>query len=104
MRALYCCQHRHPPTASAATLLSCSHHTMASMEPTQISAAAVTALNTMHIIQQYMQNQNLQKQASRRWQRGEETDEDMDIDFSQSTVCNNVDILVAMGQAHAMEH
>ncbi|CAM5076851.1 unnamed protein product [Natator depressus] len=32
------------------------------MEPTQIIVAVVTALNTMRIIQQYMQNQNLQKQ------------------------------------------
>ncbi|EMP35341.1 Protein diaphanous like protein 1 [Chelonia mydas] len=34
----------------------------ASLEPAQITAAVMTVLNTTHIIQQYMQNQNLQKQ------------------------------------------
>ncbi|EMP24573.1 hypothetical protein UY3_18362 [Chelonia mydas] len=72
-----------------------------SMEPAQITAAVMTVLNTTHIIQQYMQN--LQKQASRRRQHGEESDEDMDKDFSQSTGPGNVHILVVMGQVHSVE-
>ncbi|EMP28002.1 28S ribosomal protein S29 [Chelonia mydas] len=40
------------------------------MEPAQITTVVVTALNTTRIIMRYMQNQNLQKQASRRRQRG----------------------------------
>ncbi|EMP35687.1 hypothetical protein UY3_07133 [Chelonia mydas] len=37
-------------------------HTMTSMEPTQITAAVMSIVNISHIIMQYMQNQNLQKQ------------------------------------------
>ncbi|EMP39746.1 hypothetical protein UY3_03025 [Chelonia mydas] len=69
---------------------------MASMEPAQITTAVMTILNTTCIIQQHVQNQNLQKQASRRWQRGEESDEDMDTDFSQSTGPSCVDIMVTI--------
>ncbi|EMP42523.1 hypothetical protein UY3_00207 [Chelonia mydas] len=62
-------------------------HTTASMEPGQITAAVMSIVNTSHIILQYVQNQNLQKQARRRRQRGDESDEDMDTDFSQSLAC-----------------
>ncbi|EMP23874.1 hypothetical protein UY3_19048 [Chelonia mydas] len=74
---------------------------MASMEPTQITLAIRSTLNTTHIIQQYMQHQNLAKRyrASRRRQRGDESDEDMDIDFSQSMGPGNVGIMVLMGEA-----
>ncbi|CAM5160045.1 unnamed protein product, partial [Natator depressus] len=75
-------------------------HTTARMEPTQITAAVMSIVNTSCIILQYMQNQNLQKQARRRRQRGDKSDEDMDTDFSQNTGPSNLDILVAMGQAH----
>ncbi|CAM5154938.1 unnamed protein product, partial [Natator depressus] len=57
------------------------------MEPAQITLAIRSTLNTTRIIQQYMQHQNLAKRyrASRRCQRGDVSDEDMDTDFSQST-------------------
>ncbi|XP_053894089.1 uncharacterized protein LOC128842263 [Malaclemys terrapin pileata] len=75
------------------------------MEPAQITAAIMSTVNTTCIILQYMQNQNLQKQnqARRRQQCGDESDEDMDIDFSQSMSPGNVHIMVLMGQVHAME-
>ncbi|EMP27253.1 hypothetical protein UY3_15659 [Chelonia mydas] len=78
-------------------------HITASMEPAQITAAVMSIVNTSRIILQYVQNQNLQKQARRRWQHGDESDEDMDTDFSESTGPGNLAILVAMGQAHARE-
>ncbi|EMP32019.1 hypothetical protein UY3_10850 [Chelonia mydas] len=53
-----------------------------------------------HLVQ-YVQN--LQKQARWRWQCGDKCDEDMNTDFSQSTGPSSLDILVAMGQAHAVE-
>ncbi|EMP34347.1 hypothetical protein UY3_08516 [Chelonia mydas] len=40
-------------------------HTMASMEPAQITTAVMSILNTLRIIMQNMQNQNLQKQPRR---------------------------------------
>ncbi|EMP39854.1 Zinc finger and SCAN domain-containing protein 20 [Chelonia mydas] len=67
-------------------------HTMASMEPAQLTAAVVSIVNTSCIILQYVQN--LQKQASRRQQRDHDSDEDMDTDFSQSTGPGNLDIMV----------
>ncbi|CAM4581038.1 unnamed protein product [Lepidochelys kempii] len=73
------------------------------MEPAQITAAVMSIVNTSHIILQYVQNQNLQKQARRQPQRGDKSDEDMDTDFSQSMGPGNLDILVAVGQAHTME-
>ncbi|EMP27114.1 hypothetical protein UY3_15799 [Chelonia mydas] len=87
-----------PPRALVAR-----RHTMESMEPAQITVAVMSTVNTSHIILQYVQNQNLQKQARRRWQRNDESDEDMDTDFSQSTGPGNLDTLVAIGQAHAVE-
>ncbi|EMP31980.1 hypothetical protein UY3_10904 [Chelonia mydas] len=99
----YVCKTGHPNTASPATLLSCRRHTTASLEPAQITTAVMRTVNTSHIIMQYMQNQNLQKQVRRRWQCGDKSDEDMDTDFSQSTSPGNMAILVAMGQAHAVE-
>ncbi|XP_065423349.1 malonyl-CoA decarboxylase, mitochondrial isoform X2 [Chrysemys picta bellii] len=95
--------HRHRTTASSATLLSCRRHTTASMEPAQITAALMSTVNTTRIILQYMQHQKLQKQARRQWQRGDESDEDMDTDFSQSTGPSNLDIMVVMGQVHTVE-
>ncbi|EMP38180.1 SH3 and cysteine-rich domain-containing protein [Chelonia mydas] len=86
--------HRHRTTASAATLLSCRHHSTASMEPAQITAAVMSTVNTSRIILQHVQDQNLQKQVRRRQQRSDESDEDMDTDFSQSTGPGNLDIMV----------
>ncbi|CAM4703579.1 unnamed protein product [Lepidochelys kempii] len=83
----------------------CRRHTTASMEPAQITLAIRSTLNTTCIIQQYMQHQNLAKRnrASRRHQRGDESDEDMDTDFSQSMGPGNAGIMVLMGQVHAVE-
>ncbi|EMP34274.1 hypothetical protein UY3_08564 [Chelonia mydas] len=78
-------------------------HTMASMEPAQITAAVMSIVNNSRITLQYVQNQNLQRQARRRWQHSDESVEDVDTDFSQSTGPGNLDILVLMGQAHAVE-
>ncbi|CAM5085698.1 unnamed protein product, partial [Eretmochelys imbricata] len=41
--------------------------------------------------------------ANRRRQHGDESDEDMDTDFSQSTGPGNVGIMVLMGQVHVVE-
>ncbi|CAM4637537.1 unnamed protein product [Caretta caretta] len=75
------------------------------MEPAQITLAIRSTLNTTRIIQQYMQHQNLAKRnrASRRRQRGDESDEDMDTAFSQSMGPDNAGIMVLMGQVHAVE-
>ncbi|CAM4688667.1 unnamed protein product [Lepidochelys kempii] len=64
-----------------------------------------STLNTTCIIQQYMQHQNLAKRnrASRRCQHGDESDEDMNTDFSQSMGPGNAGIMVLMGQVHAVE-
>ncbi|CAM4570447.1 unnamed protein product [Caretta caretta] len=43
------------------------------------------------------------KRASRRHLRGDESDEDMDTDFSQSTGTGNVGIMMLTGQVHAVE-
>ncbi|EMP34951.1 hypothetical protein UY3_07875 [Chelonia mydas] len=80
------------------------YHTMASMEPAQITAVVMNIVNTSRIILQYVQNQNLQKQERSRWHWGDKSDENMETDFSQSTGPGNLDILVAMGQAHVVEH
>ncbi|EMP26062.1 Olfactory receptor 9G4 [Chelonia mydas] len=97
--------HIHPdqigPVSTCSPLVRC--RTMASMEPAQITAAVMSIVNISRVILQYVQNQNLQKQARRRQQRGDESDEDMDTDFAQSTGPGNLDILVAMGEAHAVE-
>ncbi|CAM5150989.1 unnamed protein product [Natator depressus] len=75
------------------------------MEPAQITLGIRSTLNTTRIIQQYMQHQNLAKRnrASRRRQCGDESDEDMDTDFSQSMGPGNTGIMVLMGQVHAVE-
>ncbi|XP_050821548.1 uncharacterized protein LOC127057009 [Gopherus flavomarginatus] len=76
---------------------------MASMEPAQITVAVMSTVNITHIILQYMQHQKLQKQVRRQRQLGDESDENMDTDFSQSTGLGNLDILVVKGQVHAVE-
>ncbi|CAM4579078.1 unnamed protein product [Lepidochelys olivacea] len=75
------------------------------MEPAQLTLAIRSTFNTTCIIQQYMQHQNLVKRyrVSRRRQRGDVSDEDMDTDFSQSRGPGNVGIMVLMGQVHAVE-
>ncbi|XP_048723996.1 UPF0488 protein C8orf33 homolog isoform X3 [Caretta caretta] len=82
-------------------------HSTGNMEPAQITAAIMSTINTACIIQQDMQNHNMQEKRNqarrRRLQRGDESDEDMDIDFSQSTGPCNVHIMVTIGQVHGME-
>ncbi|XP_053904772.1 uncharacterized protein LOC128848703 isoform X6 [Malaclemys terrapin pileata] len=81
------------------------------MEPTQITAAIMSTMNTTRIVLEYMQSQNMPKQNQarrqlQRLQRGDESDEeiDMDIDLSQSTGPSNVQIMVLLGQVHGVEH
>ncbi|CAM5128216.1 unnamed protein product [Eretmochelys imbricata] len=75
------------------------------MEPAQITLAIRSTLNTMRIIQLYMQHRNLAKRywASRRRQGSNVSDEDMDTDFSHSRGPGTVGIMVLMGQVHAVE-
>ncbi|XP_048723998.1 UPF0488 protein C8orf33 homolog isoform X5 [Caretta caretta] len=66
-----------------------------------------TDLSVQDKTMQDMQNHNMQEKRNqarrRRLQRGDESDEDMDIDFSQSTGPCNVHIMVTIGQVHGME-
>ncbi|CAM5165886.1 unnamed protein product [Natator depressus] len=75
------------------------------MELAQITLAIRRTLNATRFIQQYMQHQNLAKRnrASRRRQRSDESDEDVNTDFSQSMGPGNVGIMVLMGQVHVVE-
>ncbi|CAM5090157.1 unnamed protein product [Natator depressus] len=85
----------------------CRRRSTGNMEPAQITAAIMSTVNTARIIQQDMQNHNLQEKRNqarrRRLQRGDDSDEDMDIDFSQSTGPCNVHIIVSVGQVHGVE-
>ncbi|XP_065405433.1 uncharacterized protein LOC135972219 isoform X2 [Chrysemys picta bellii] len=62
-------------------------------------------VNTSRVIVQFMLNQNLKNQARRRRrrQRGDESDEDMDTEFSQTTGPGALEIMVLMGQVLAVE-
>ncbi|KAG6935943.1 hypothetical protein G0U57_013716 [Chelydra serpentina] len=71
------------------------------MEPGEIISAVMAVVNTLHIIVRFIQNRNLRNQESS--QRSEESDEDMDTDLCQRMGPRKLDILVAMGQAHAVE-
>ncbi|XP_065421279.1 uncharacterized protein LOC101940050 isoform X6 [Chrysemys picta bellii] len=82
-------------------------HSTGIMEPAQITVAIMSTMNTTRIVLEYMQSQNMpkQNQARRRLQRGDESDEeiDMDIDLSQSTGPSNVQIMVLLGEVHGVE-
>ncbi|XP_065413258.1 histone deacetylase 8 isoform X4 [Chrysemys picta bellii] len=84
-------------------------HSTGIMEPAQITAAIMSTMNTTRIVLEYMQSQDMPKQnqdqPTRRLQRGDESDEeiDMDIDLSQGTGPSNVQIMVLLGQVHAVE-
>ncbi|EMP37676.1 Methionine synthase reductase [Chelonia mydas] len=95
----------HLPKLQARSYSASRRHTTANMEPAQITLAIRSTLNSTCSIQQYMQRQNLAKRnrMSRRRQCGDESDEDMDTDFSQSTGPGSVGIMVLMGQVHAVE-
>ncbi|XP_065435126.1 uncharacterized protein LOC135977904 [Chrysemys picta bellii] len=79
------------------------------MESAQITAAIMSTMNTTRIVLEYMQSQNMPRrnpdQARRRLQRGDESDEeiDMDIDLSQGTGPSNVEIMVSLGQVDTVE-
>uniref|UniRef100_A0A8C3FDM6 Nuclease HARBI1 n=1 Tax=Chrysemys picta bellii TaxID=8478 RepID=A0A8C3FDM6_CHRPI len=79
------------------------------MEPAQITTAIMSTMNTTRIVLEYMQSQNMPKQNQdeprRRLQRGDKSDEeiDMDIELSRSTGPSNVQIMVLLGQVHAVE-
>ncbi|XP_065430477.1 uncharacterized protein LOC101941125 [Chrysemys picta bellii] len=79
------------------------------MEPAQITAAIMSTMNTTRIVLEYMQSQDMPKQNQdqprRRLQRGDESDEeiDMDIDLSQGTGLSNMQIMALLGQVHAVE-
>ncbi|EMP38911.1 Casein kinase I isoform gamma-1 [Chelonia mydas] len=93
-------------TASAATLLSYvslpfSRITCAgaiAMEPNQISTAVLTIVNTSCIIQQYVQY--LQNWVRKCRQHDYYIDEDMD---TEGTACGSWEIMVLLGQVHALE-
>ncbi|EMP25645.1 hypothetical protein UY3_17233 [Chelonia mydas] len=78
-----------------------THRGAKAMEPTQISTAVLTIVNTSRIIQQYVQY--LQNRARKRQQRDYYTDEDMDTDVPRSTACGDWEIMVLLGQVHAVE-
>ncbi|XP_053896523.1 integrin beta-1-binding protein 2 isoform X3 [Malaclemys terrapin pileata] len=84
-------------------------HSTGIMEPAQITAAIMSTMNTTRIVLEYMQSQDMPKQnqdqPKRRLQHGDESDGDidMDIDLSQSTGPSNVQIMVLLGQVHAVE-
>ncbi|XP_053871665.1 uncharacterized protein LOC128830052 [Malaclemys terrapin pileata] len=84
-------------------------HSTGIMEPAQITAAIMNTMNTTRIVLEYMQSQDMPKQNQdqprRRLQRGDKSDEeiDMDIDLSQGTGPSNVQIMVLLGQVHAVE-
>ncbi|XP_065435194.1 uncharacterized protein LOC135978000 [Chrysemys picta bellii] len=76
------------------------------MEPAQLKTAVMNIVNTLHIIVQFMLNQNLQNQAARRrrlGQRSDESDEDMDMEFSQTAGPGALEIMLLMGQVVAVE-
>ncbi|EMP35883.1 Death domain-containing protein 1 [Chelonia mydas] len=73
-------------------------HSMASMEPTQLTAAVVSIVNSSCIILQYVQNL-----AKRRHHEGD-CEEDMDTDVPESMGCGNWDIMAAVGLVDTVEH
>ncbi|CAM4403783.1 unnamed protein product [Caretta caretta] len=72
-------------------------HTTASMEPTQLTAAVVSIVNTSRIILEHVQNR-----AKRCHHKGN-CDEDMDTDVPESTGCGNWDITAAVGLVDTVE-
>ncbi|KAM9163422.1 uncharacterized protein ACDP82_001175 [Pangshura tecta] len=76
------------------------------MDPAQLNTAIVDVLNTSRTFVQYMVNQDLQSQARRRrrlWQRGDDSDEDVDTEFFQTAGPCALEILMVMGQVLATE-
>ncbi|EMP25178.1 hypothetical protein UY3_17859 [Chelonia mydas] len=69
----------------------CRRHSTASMEPSQLTAAVASIVNTSRIILQYVQN------LAKRRQHEDDCEEDMDTDVPESTGCGNWDIMTAVG-------
>ncbi|EMP38164.1 hypothetical protein UY3_04655 [Chelonia mydas] len=61
----------------------CRCHSMASMDPTQLTTAVVSIVNTSHIILQYVHN------LAKRRQHEDDCEEDMDTDVPESMDCGN---------------
>uniref|UniRef100_A0A8C4WRI3 Putative nuclease HARBI1 n=1 Tax=Gopherus evgoodei TaxID=1825980 RepID=A0A8C4WRI3_9SAUR len=81
-------------------------HSTASMDPAQINTAIVDVVNTSHVLVQSVLNRDLESQARRRrrlGQRSDESDEDMDIELSQTAGPCSLEILLVMGQVLAIE-
>ncbi|EMP33269.1 Double-strand-break repair protein rad21-like protein 1 [Chelonia mydas] len=72
-------------------------HTMASMQPTQLTAAVVSIVNTSRIILEYVQNQ------AKGHQHEGNCDEDMDTVVPESMGCGNWDIMAAVGLVDTVE-
>ncbi|EMP26973.1 Phenylalanyl-tRNA synthetase [Chelonia mydas] len=72
-------------------------HSTASTEPTQLTAAVASIVNTSCIILQYEQN------LAKRQQHEDDCEEDMDTDIPESTGCGNWDIMVAVGLVDTVE-
>uniref|UniRef100_A0A8C3EXX7 DDE Tnp4 domain-containing protein n=1 Tax=Chrysemys picta bellii TaxID=8478 RepID=A0A8C3EXX7_CHRPI len=79
------------------------------MEAAQITAAIMSTMNTTHIVLEYMQSQDMPKQNQdqpmRQLQCGDESDEEIDMDtaLTQAMGPSNVQIMVLLGQVHAVE-
>ncbi|EMP34114.1 Coagulation factor V [Chelonia mydas] len=67
------------------------------MEPTRLTAAVVSIVNTSRIILEYVQKQ------VKRHQHEDDCDEDMDTDSPESMGCGNWDIMVAVGLVDTVE-
>ncbi|XP_074816789.1 A-type potassium channel modulatory protein KCNIP1 isoform X1 [Natator depressus] len=67
----------------------------------------MSTINTARIIQQDMQNHNLQEKQNqvrrRRLQRGDESDEDMDIDFSQNKIEDELEMTTVCYRPEGLE-
>ncbi|EMP28952.1 hypothetical protein UY3_13982 [Chelonia mydas] len=75
----------------------CRRHTMASMEPAQLTTAVVSIVNTSCTELQYVQNQ------AKRRQHKDDCDKDMDTDIPESMGCGNWNIIAAVGLVDTVE-
>ncbi|XP_050824312.1 uncharacterized protein LOC127058370 [Gopherus flavomarginatus] len=76
------------------------------MEPAQLKTAVMNIVNTSRILVQFMLNQDLKNQVRRRrlWQCGNESNEDIDTEYSQTAGPSTLEIMLLMGQVIAVEH
>uniref|UniRef100_A0A674I6D5 Putative nuclease HARBI1 n=1 Tax=Terrapene triunguis TaxID=2587831 RepID=A0A674I6D5_9SAUR len=75
------------------------------MEPAQLKTAVMNIVNTSRLIVQFMLNKNLENQAerSRQQQRGDDSDEDIDMEFYRTAGPGALEIMLLMGQVIGME-